>query len=193
MLKQSINFNPIANAIVSELVDQPWSSDSIARFLRTVDLDDVHIEAIANILREPHVNVYEWQAYQLWHLLSYKIIINDELVAIAKDRLQCSRTNPEVAGASLYIGVAGNSEDKVSLAHHFKCLQKSFLVQRCTLIALHELDYYSYIEPYVKDYIMDELVGTYTRLRDHSKGVYFAPVENLNPNELFRDLPDHVS
>lgn len=192
-LNEHIDFSKITNAVIRQLTNQPWSTDSIVRFLRSVNLDEINISNIKNLLASPEKNIYEWQSYLLWQLVSTKKFRNSELLVLSKSILENSRDYPAIAGAATYIGINGNESDKVYLARQFSNLPPSYLIQRHCVNALHELDYDNYIRVHVQDYLLPEVKGMYSRLSKHYKGKYYVPLDPVPPSQLYRNLPDHVS
>ncbi|PKO01667.1 MAG: hypothetical protein CVU43_11825 [Chloroflexi bacterium HGW-Chloroflexi-5] len=181
------DFTIITDCIIGELVNQPYSTDSLVRFLRCVNLTNGQLQKIADILMDNSKSIYSWQNYHLWQLFINHHYAREDLVSYAKRVTVETCHEPDAAGAIIYLGACGNEEGKIQIARQFKNY-KSYLVQRNAMIATHELGYNNYIRPFIKDYVHEDLVGTYRILSTSYKGRYYSPLEPLKVSEIYRDI-----
>jgi len=185
------DFKRITRAIVDELVEQPFSTDVFARYLKSVELTKSNKAKIKAILSDPHRNVYSWQGYHLWLIFIFHGYKSKELLVLARRIVSENKKAPETAGAILYLGSCGGKDDREFVAVNFKNY-KNYLMQRYGIIAIHELDYEDVVKIHVKDYVMKELVGTYMNMHANFNGQYFTPLPNTSVSDLYRDIPTYV-
>lgn len=189
--RNSFNFGQITEAIVAELVDQPYSTDSFVRYLKCIDLMETQLISIMSILTDSSKSIYNWQNYHLWQLLVNNNFRSEELLQLAKTTINASigeQAEPSIAGAILYLGACGNDDDKVRIAEIFHNL-KSYLLQRHAMIATHELDYKHYVKPLMQQYVREDLKGTYKTLSSSYRGTYYRPPEPVRVSEIYRNIP----
>ena len=171
--RSSFKFDDITDQIIKELTQQPYSTDSFARYLKCVDITKDQLNAIANLLLDSGKSIYSWQNYHLWQLVVNHKFISCELLELARKMVNTVALEPNLAGAIHYLGACGNDDDKILIARKFANL-KSYLVQRNAMIATHELSYKKYIKPLMQEYVREDLKGTYRTLADSYRGIYFA-------------------
>lgn len=192
--RRSFDFTRITETIIDELINQPFSSDKLVRYLKSVELSKTHLDSIAEILADDSKNVYGWQSYLLWQCLVTHRRDDGELKKLAKrkirQRVMAKPKDPDIAGSALYLGACGGEDERVFVAKNFSSF-RSQLIQRNALIAVHELPYNKYIKPYVQDHVRDELKGTYSRLSNKSKGQYFVPPDPVKASDLYRELQEY--
>ncbi len=191
-IKRDFDFSKITNAIIKELIHQPFSSDKLIRYLKCVDLTNKHLRKLSNLILDESKNIYSWQCYHLWQLFVFHKYINSNLITHAKNIIssKAKYPPPAIGGAMLYLGSCGTIDDKIYVAKKFKNF-KSYLIQRNGMIATHELEYKKHVKPYIKDYVINELVGTYGWLRGSCLGKYYTPLDPIPVSELFRDLTQY--
>ncbi|MBI2471731.1 MAG: RNA-directed DNA polymerase [Planctomycetes bacterium] len=188
--RRIFNFDGITDAIIDELVNQPFSSDKLVRYLKSVELSQKHLDSIAELLSDDSKNIYGWQSYLLWQLLVTHRRDDSDLRKLAIRNIKQKAKDPDIAGSALYLGACGAGKDRVFVAKNFSSFS-SHLIQRNALIAVHELPYNQYIKPYVQDYVRDDLKGTYTRLIKKSKGIYFVSPDLVKASDLYRELQEY--
>lgn len=188
--RNSFDFTDITDQIISELVNQPYSSDSLVRYLKCVDLSDLQIAEIVSLLANSEKSIYSWQNYHLWQLLVNHGCIKPELISIARETVKSNGTDPNTAGAILYLGACGDHKDRIFIARRFNDF-KSYLLQRNAMIATHELNYRDYIEPHIKQHVRDDLNGTYRTLTNSFRGTYYRPLDPISAADLYRDMPSY--
>lgn len=187
------DFSGIIGPIVGLLSAQPWASDMAVRLLSSVDLTDEHLHHIAGFLVDPSRNIYEWQGYLLWQLLTMatkqRRSGSPELRKFAKKTLDEPWDPPMKAGAILYLGACGTDSDCLYVLKNFRGTS-SRLVIRSTLIATKEC-LAADLKKYLLPYLPDEDVEIASGLRSKAfKGAYFEPPPALQPQELYDDLPN---
>lgn len=192
-LNDKLDIEEITNAIIKELLNQPWSTDSFARYLISSDLNDKQFEEIMSIIIDDKKNIYEWQEYNLWRILISHNYRNDLLLAKARENLTQKATIPAViAGSVLYLCAIGNGNDRKYIADNFKNFN-CYFSQRAALIGIKNLNYSTIIKPSVEPYIVSSQKGTYTRLRENFKNQYCEVPSKLNFRDFYEELPDFIS
>ena len=192
-IKGSINTSVIVPIIIDEILEQPWSTDSFFRFLECVEMTQENCQQIANILSDNLLCTYEWQAYYLWQLLIAKNFKTDKLLGMARTKIKEEQNNkPQTAGCCLYLSSLGTINDKHYIAENF-IIFKDFFTQRIALIAVKDLPYKKYIEPYVKEHILPEYVGSFKELKNVFPSVFYIPPEPIHYRNIYNELPEIIS
>ncbi|MFA5197859.1 MAG: RNA-directed DNA polymerase [Patescibacteria group bacterium] len=189
--KRGFDFKKITRSVIRQLSEQPCSSDSFIRYLKSVDLTPKNLKELVKIMLDREKNIYSWQSYLLWQLFVAHKYSNTKLINLAKQIVKGTKSVPLLSGALLYLGACGSAEDRVYLAKRFKKL-KHYITQRNGMIAIHELPYAPHIRDKVQPFVRADIRGTYRALQDASlRGNYFIPLEPINITELYRDLPEY--
>ncbi len=191
-LSVKINFKPITDRILTELVDQPWSSDAFTRYLGSVKLDQDEIQKIREFLLDKNKNIYEWQSFYLWNLLTRHQIKDEELVQTARRNIENRVDIPSVAASCLYLGANGDMNDKKFVAENFNKFN-DHITQRFALIAVKDLSYPSIIRPHVQGNLLENYKDSYRILSENYKDKYQLPIEILKDDEIYEELPDDIS
>lgn len=191
-LAEKIDFNPITKRILNELIDQPWSTDTFARYLSSVKLAADDIQIIKNLLLDNAKNIYEWQSFYLWCLLTRHQFKDDELIKTARNNIENQYDIPTTAASCLYLGVNGDPNDKKFIAENFKKFG-DHLTQRFALIAVKDLSYAAIIKPHVQDHILENYKESYKLLSEKYRNQYQLPIEKLKEDDIYEDLPDDIS
>lgn len=187
------DFTGIIDPVIGLLESQPWSTDSVSRLLRSVDLSDKQVLRIVEFVKNERKNIYDWQGYLCWHLIAIIYKCRGEksrkLSQLAIKTLNSNWNPPMKAGAILYLGSCGTENDRLFVLKNFKSI-KSRLVLRSVLIATHEVpktDAVRYLYPDIDDTIRE----SYEFIRSPSfESRYFEPLTSLSARELFDDLPE---
>lgn len=183
-------FEPMIEAVITELDNQPCSSDQLVRFLKAAPTNEIQINQVAAFLRDNDRAIYDWQNYLLWQLLVYKGHHDPELVSIARKRVSESSLQADRAGAILFLGALGKMEDRKTLAVSFAGC-KNHLLQRNALIAVHELGFDEGIKQHVKPHVLPYLEGTYRRIRERFSGCYHRPLPPVSYTDIYDDLTSY--
>ncbi len=191
-LAEKIDFNPITTKILSELVDQPWSTDTFARYLGSVQLKVTDLTTIRDFLLDKNRNIYEWQSFYLWGILTRHRFTDPILIKTARENIEHKINEPTIAACCLFLGANGDMNDKIFVAEHFKYFN-DHLSQRFAIIALKDLNYLSVIKPHVSDHILECYVGSYRILSEKFKDQFLHPIESLKEEDIYTDLPDDIS
>jgi hypothetical protein len=191
-LAERIDFNPITKRILNELVDQPWSTDTFARYLNSVSLAPEDVDVIKDLLLDPMKNIYEWQSFYLWGLLCRHQLKDAELIKAARSNIEALNDIPTAAASCLYLGALGDPNDKKFVAENFKRFH-DHLTQRFALIAIKDLSYLAIIRPHVQEYVLENYTGSYKILSENYKNQYLLPIEKLKEDDIYTDLPDEIS
>lgn len=176
-------FDEITDVVISELVEQPFSSDKFMDYLKSVELKEVHIERIKMLLLNTDQSIYGWQNYLLWQLLVYKNITDKDLLNCASINLSLSNSSSSnIAGSALYLGAQGTIDEKMKVADNFKNFD-NFFTQRNALIAIHELNYND-----IKDKIVNvnpAVKGTLQMVKKEFNGKYFQEKEPISWKKIY--------
>jgi len=192
-LRDKLDLEEIINAIIKELLNKPWSTDSFARFFISSELNGEQFEEMMSIIIDDKKNIYEWQEYNLWRILISHNYKNELLLAKARENLTHKATIPAIiAGSVLYLCAIGDGNDRKNIADNFKNLN-CYFSQRAALIGIKNLNYSSIIKPFVEPYIDPSLKGTYSRLRDNFKNQFCEVPSKLNFRDFYEELPDFIS
>ena len=191
-LADKIDFNPITERILNELIDQPWATDTFARYLGSVKLDVSDKTIIKDLLLDKNKNIYEWQSFYLWLLLTRHHFHDPLLINTARLNIEQKVCEPTTAVSCLYLGVNGDVNDKIFIAEHFLYFN-DHLTQRFALIAIKDLNYQSVIKPHVQDYIKEYYSGSYKNLSEKYKNQFLHPIESLKEEDIYTELPDDIS
>jgi hypothetical protein len=191
-LAEKIDFSPINKRIINELIDQPWATDTFARYLGSVKLDSTDIAVIKDLLLDNNRNVYEWQSFYLWCLLTRHKFTDKMLITTARQNIEQRINEPTIAASCLYLGENGDVNDKTFVAEHFKYFN-DHLSQRFALIAVKDLNYQSIIKIHIQDYIHECYAGSYRKLSEKYANQFLHSIEPLKEEDIYTDLPDDIS
>lgn len=181
-------FEAMIDTSIEELDNQPYSTDQLVRFLKAAPTSDNHMKRVTDFLLDHDRAIYDWQNYLLWQLLVYKGYHDPKLISVARQRIGASSLQADRAGAMLFLGAAGDKDDRKAVAKHFDCCEHH-LLQRNALIAVHELEFNDGIKQHVAPHVLPCLNGTYKKIRDRFLGRYYLPL----PPVSFVDMYDEVS
>lgn len=192
-LKSMIDLDQITNAIISELINQPWSTDSFARYLISVPLSEDQFQRIMRILLDDDKNIYEWQEYHVWRILINRNYKSTLLLEKArKNLIQRATDLPIVGGSLLYLCALGDGNDRKQIADNFQNLN-NFFVQRIALIGIKNLDYSTIIKNSVEKYLDKSHKGTYKNLNTNYNSIYTVTPSKLNLKDFYDELPEFIS
>ncbi|MCF8275283.1 MAG: RNA-directed DNA polymerase [Flavobacteriales bacterium] len=192
-IRNKIDIDDITDAVINQLIDQPWSTDSFARYLISTPLSDYHLQRIASLLLDDEKNIYEWQEYHIWRILINHNCKEASLILKARHNLEHRATNhPIIAGSTLYLCSLGDGNDRKHVADNFQNLT-NFFVQRTALIGIKELDYTTIIKGSVEKFMDDCHKGSYRVLNKDFTGVYSIPPSKLNFKDFYDELPEFIS
>jgi retron-type reverse transcriptase len=192
-LKTKLDLEEITDAIISELLNQPWSTDTFSRYLISSELSPTQMEKIMSIIIDDKKNIYEWQEFHLWRVLIKHRYSNVELFSKArKNLIQKATSTPIIAGSILYLCAIGDGNDRKHVADSFSNLT-DFFSQRIALIGIKSLDYTSVIKPSVEKHLDSSLKGCYSKLRDNFKEIFFYNPSQLNYRDFYDELPEFIS
>ena len=192
-LKSKLDLDEITNAIITELINQPWSTDSFARYLISAPLSEEQLERIVDVLLDDNKNIYEWQEYHIWRILINRNYKNPSLLEKARENLINRATNiPIVGGSTLYLCAIGDGNDRKQIADNFQNLN-NFFTQRIALIGIKNLDYSSVIKGSVEKFLDKVHKGTYKILKDNYSDTYNLIPSKLNFKDFYDELPEFIS
>ncbi|MEX0287945.1 MAG: RNA-directed DNA polymerase [Flavobacteriaceae bacterium] len=192
-LRSKLDLDEITNAIISELMNQPWSTDTFARYLISTPLSENQVQKIVNILLDDERNIYEWQEYHIWRILISRNYNSSQLLEKARENLINRATDvPIVAGSALYLCAIGDGNDRKQIADNFKNLN-NFFAQRIALIGVKNLDYASIIKGSVEKFLDKTHKGTYKRLNTQYDEIYCITPSKLNYKDFYDELPEFIS
>ena len=192
-LRLKLELDEITNAIISELINQPWSTDTFARYLISVPLTDNQLQRIVNILLDDEKNIYEWQEYHIWRILINRNYKSTQLLEKARKNLVDRATNiPIVGGSVLYLCAIGDGNDRKQIADNFQNLN-NFFAQRIALIGIKNLDYSTIIKGSVEKFLDKTHKGTYKFLNTNYNDIYSLTPSKLNFKDFYDELPEFIS
>jgi Reverse transcriptase (RNA-dependent DNA polymerase) len=183
-------FDPLIALCVNAIDSQPFSSDSLVRFLKASPASGDQLSPLESFLSDDRRAIYDWQNYLLWQLFVHKKYRSAELLTVARERATIAARPADQAGALLYLGYAGTDDDRVSVVRRFSLLE-SYIVQRNALIALHEIDFRAGVEAHVAPYVLPSLKGTYRRLRSGFAGQYSCPLPSIPAARLYDEASSY--
>ncbi len=163
-------FAEITPLVIEALTTHPSATDQLVRYLRSVQLTDDQLAALALFIQDKHKTTYTWQCYCLWLLLLQKEYKCPELLKYATSLLESAPDDANRSGAVLYAGALGGDAERQAVARTFNRV-RSYHGQRAALVAAQELDYKT-IKSLVQPHIRADLVGVYRGLG--RQGIYFA-------------------
>lgn len=192
-LRSKLDLDDITDSIIKELLNQPWSTDTFARYFIGSELKAKQYEEIMSIIIDDKKNIYEWQEYNLWRVLICHNYKNELLLSKARENLTHKATVPAIiAGSILYLCAIGDGNDRKSIADNFKNFN-GYFTQRAALIGIKNLDYVTIIKPSVEPFLHHSLIGSYLRLRENYKGLFCDIPSELNFKDFYTELPDFIS
>lgn len=191
-LAERIDFAPINDRVIVELVEQPWSTDMFARYLESARLQSVDLDKLNEILLDDDRCIYEWQSFYLWSLLTRYKHKNEELLRRARSNIERHLCAPVTAASCLYLGALGDMNDRKFIAENFKRFN-DHLTQRFALIAVKDLSYEAIIKPHVHDYVLSFYKGSYKKLSVAFKSQFQIEPEEIKESEIYEELPDIIS
>jgi hypothetical protein len=192
-LRSRLELDEITNAIISELINQPWSTDTFARYLISVPLTDNQLQRIVNILLDDEKNIYEWQEYHIWRILINLNYKSTQLLEKARKNLVHRATDiPIIGGSALYLCAIGDGNDRKQIADNFQNLN-NFFAQRIALIGIKNLDYSTIIKGSVEKFLDKTHKGTYKFLNTNYNEIYSLTPTKLNFKDFYDELPEFIS
>jgi hypothetical protein len=192
-IKESVDTKMLVPTIITELLEQPWSTDSFFQFLECVELTEEDYSRLENILSDEVLCTYEWQSYYLWQLLIAKKYKSEKLLGLSRHKIKNEQNNkPQTAGCCLYLSSLGTINDKQYIAENF-IIFKDFFTQRIALIAVKDLSYSKFIVPYVKDLVLPEYIGSYRELKNRYPDIFYIPPKPIHFKDLYNELPEIIS
>lgn len=192
-LRSRLELDEITNAIISELINQPWSTDTFARYLISVPLTDNQLQRIVNILLDDEKNIYEWQEYHIWRILINLNYKSTQLLEKARKNLVHRATDiPIIGGSALYLCAIGDGNDRKQIADNFQNLN-NFFAQRIALIGIKNLDYSTIIKGSVEKFLDKTHKGTYKFLNTNYNERYSLTPTKLNFKDFYDELPEFIS
>lgn len=192
-LKSKLELNEITNAIISELINQPWSTDSFARYLISVPLEENQLQKIVDILLDDEKNIYEWQEYHIWRILINRNHNSPQLLKKARENLVHRATDiPIISGSALYLCSIGDGNDRKQIADNFQNLN-NFFAQRIVLIGIKNLEYSTIIKGSVEKFLDKTHKGTYKILNTNYNDIYCINPSKLNFRDFYDELPEFIS
>jgi hypothetical protein len=184
-------FDSIISASITALDDQPCSSDQIISFLKATETTEQQLQDISAFLKDEGKSIYDWQNYLLWQLFVYKQYNDPELLDLARRRLDDPIGEADKAGAILYLGSMGARDERVAIARSFD-ENDHHILQRNSLIAVHELEFDDGVEEHVADKVLPSLNGTYRRIRQSPlRGQYHRPLPSISYMDIYDEVTSY--
>jgi hypothetical protein len=126
--------------LLSMLRTQPSDTAMICGYFSARSSGADAAEQIADLLVTDPVFVYEWQNYHLWVQVALSQLTSDRLLDRARQILGSGASEPEMAGAAVYLGTVGGSFDRDLVQRILSDEKHQISVRRALCIALQRLD-----------------------------------------------------
>ena len=177
----------LKSLLIETLEDQAASTDQYCRLLSQLDLTDEELMRIGNFLEDRDRAIHPWQNFHLWLLIARNKWKHDDLLRVARKRIEEDVLQPEVPAIFIYLRCVGEENLLRPLIKTFKSSwpyyhQRNFLLATSTF----ERDDFKPIH----DELGAKLKGTVNRaLSIIKEGL---PLQTMEPTSLF-DIYDEVS
>ena len=106
--------------LVDLLRSNPAYTPTVCDYLSAARFDDQTAKAIARLLSDDPLCVYEWQNYRLWLLAAQHGLRFESLLTKARDTINGPTDGPDKSGAMIYIGSVGDSVDHEIIRRDFR-------------------------------------------------------------------------
>jgi hypothetical protein len=117
----------------------PEETTYVCEYLHSGDCSMATIEMLASLLTTERVCIYSWQNYHFWLLAAEKATDLPQIADRARQVIAGSHEPPEMAGAALFLGAAGSSDDLNALLHILRERHLSVSVRRALCIAIQQV------------------------------------------------------
>lgn len=157
----------LVQILLDTLQEQAASTDQYCRLFSILELSPQALSSLEKYLQDEEVSIYQWQNYHLWFVLARKKYKTDNLIEVAKRKLDKNILSNEIPAIFIYLYCVGE-------ASHLKLFVSKFdsnwpyMHQRYFLFA-------------TKDFSTEELRPLFNTLGTKVKGTvkraskYFSP------------------
>lgn len=150
--------------LIESLEDHAASTDQYCRLLGLLDLSEDELNQICGHLCDHEKSIYSWQNFHLWLLLARRRHKTDEMLGLARLRMQSDLMQPEVSAIFIYLRCVDEAAELQSLIPRFKSVWP-YYHQRNFLLATSEFDR-ELLRPILGE-LGPKLKGTASRARSH--------------------------
>jgi hypothetical protein len=187
-----IDWRSLIGALLPQLLENPEYTDKICVIASACGLRDSERDHIENLLGNGSEFLYEWQRYLLTLCLLRNGKPSDALVKLAREVLDSHARHMPVDIACIVLGASERpAERRLVLARFIWATDDaSPFAQRCALIAVHELDWVSELQPRVR--VHPANLGVLRRLVKSGRGRYVAPVPEFPIQRIARSESAYV-
>ena len=126
--------------LVDLLRSNPAYTPTVCDYLSAARFDDQTAKAIARLLSDDPLCVYEWQNYRLWLLAAQHGLRFESLLTKARDTINGPTDGPDKSGAMIYIGSVGDSVDHEIIRRDFRNQNHSLSTMRALCVAMQGLE-----------------------------------------------------
>ncbi len=199
-LKVLIDFAHIVETLIPRFESHPWLTDVYVKFLMSVDksyFTKALEKEISLLVIDDNKNVYSWQAFHLWKLLTFHKIGTEELQKRALHLVineNGKMREAEIGAAIIYLAATDFENSSEEIIRSFNThMPQDEMLRRCFIIALQKVD------PKEIDFKdQSELAKMHDAIRSSpnfnaESPEYVSSLPSLSLNEIFRNLPDKVS
>ena len=178
----------ITDAVLGLLILQPDETSALCSYLEVAPLNASHEAEIQRLLIEEPLCVYPWQNFHLWRLTSLHGLACPELTLKAHRLLKTDPSNPEAAGAALYLGERGDYADRQAIAKLLPTAPRG-LIARCYQVAIQQLHKADRSPAYAGIATDDPQAALLT---EHIQGLHEPLYVADAPQVGIEDLPDAI-
>lgn len=154
----------LKSLLIESLEDHAVSTDQYCRLLSTLDLSADELEKIEKFLCDHERSIHSWQNYHLWLILARRKYKTDELVTLAKKRIEADVLRSEIAAIFIYLRCVDEVKFLEGIATDFRSTWP-YYHQRNYLLATSDSDR-ELLKPLVA-HLGPKLKGTVSRAKSH--------------------------
>jgi hypothetical protein len=157
----------LVQLLLDTLQEQAASTDQYCRLLSMLELSAQALSGIENYLQDDEISIYQWQNYHLWFVLARKKYKTENLIEVAKRKLESNILSNEIPAIFIYLYCVGETNHLRSFVKRFDA-SWPYMHQRYFLFA-------------TKEFTSEELKPLFNVLGTKVKGTvrrasqYFAP------------------
>jgi hypothetical protein len=188
------DFSWIVDPAIDALDSQPWAAAETIRLLESARMSSAQIERVVEFLRDTRRNIYEWQGFHIWRLMTALELSGKrqkgELRDYAHEVLNGGWERPMKAGAIHYLGSCGTGRDRVTVAKSFRRVAKSRLMSRSAVLAVQEVPR-GVLDKHVRPYLTPDMSYALDYLHaERPDGFYYEPRPSLQMGDIYWALPE---
>jgi hypothetical protein len=124
----------LVQLLLDTLQEQAASTDQYSKLFSMLELSERSLLAIEAYLGDDEKSIYQWQNYHLWFVLARKCYKTENLLSIAKRKIESNTLSNEVPAIFIYLYCAGEAVYLSDLIDRFDT-NWPYMHQRCFLFA----------------------------------------------------------